>query len=412
MSGNHWRRLELRKVLRLDYGASLPAAIRSGDGFPVFGSNGEVGRHQKPLVQRPGIIVGRKGTVGAVVWSSEPFWPIDTTYYVEPVSEMVERWCFWLLSMLPLDRLDSSTGVPGLNRNDVYALEISLPSLPEQRRIAEVLDTAEETIRLTEALIAKLKQMKQGLLHDLLTRGLDENGELRDPVAHPEQFKDSPLGRIPRGWDVNRLEQLAEIGSGVTLGRANVGMGTVELPYLRVANVQDGYLDLTDVKTVVVRRDEVERFSLEPGDVLMNEGGDFDKLGRGTVWEGQISPCLHQNHVFRVRTFRDSLDPYFLAAFSGSVAGKRYFVLSSKQSTNLASINSTQLKAFPIVTPPLSEQARITLAIRAHDTRIRAEEAYRDKLQLLKKGLMQDLLTGRVRVPVREKEPELLEVGA
>lgn len=311
-----------------------------------------------------------------------------------------------------LDAVAVGSTVKGVRLDQLTGAYILLPSLIEQRRIVEILDTVTEAIQQTEALIAKLQQTKAGLLHDLLTYGLNENGEVRDPVARPEQFKHSPLGRIPRGWAARRLEDLAEVGSGVTLGRANVGMGTIELPYLRVANVQDGYVDLTDVKTVIVQRDEVDRFSLQPGDVLMNEGGDFDKLGRGTVWEGQINPCLHQNHVFRVRAFRDFLDPYFLAAFSGSAAGKRYFVLSSKQSTNLASINSTQLKAFPIPTPPLDEQQRIAGAIHSHDARIRAEEAHHAKLLLLKKGLMQDLLTGRVRVPVPEQEPELMEAGA
>jgi type I restriction enzyme S subunit len=130
----------------------------------------------------------------------------------------------------------------------------------------------------------------------------------------------------------------------------------------------------------------------------MNEGGDYDKLGRGTVWNGQISPCLHQNHVFRVRSNRDYLIPEFLALVSGSAYGKRFFIVSSKQSTNLASINSTQLKSFPIPCPPISEQQRILYAFNAHDTCIRKEEAYLNKLKLQKQGLMQDLLTGKVRV--------------
>jgi type I restriction enzyme S subunit len=99
-----------------------------------------------------------------------------------------------------------------------------------------------------------------------------------------------------------RLGEVAEVASGVTLGRDLERFMTVDLPYLRVANVQDGHLDLEEIKWVRVRPTEVERFLLQPGDVLMTEGGDIDKLGRGTVWEGQIKPCLHQNHVFRVRS--------------------------------------------------------------------------------------------------------------
>jgi type I restriction enzyme S subunit len=269
----------------------------------------------------------------------------------------------------------------------------------EQSRIAAVLDTVDETIAATEAIITKLKQVRAGLLHDLLTRGLDEHGQLRDPIAQPEQFQDSSLGRIPCRWRVAQFHEAADIASGVTLGRNLDVAGTLELPYLRVANVQDGYLDLAEVKTIRIFPDELDRFRLRCGDVLMNEGGDYDKLGRGTVWEDQIPICLHQNHVFRVRCRPNALNCYFLAAVSGSETGKRYFLRSSKQSTNLASINSTQLNAFEIPLPSLAEQEAITKMLKAQDDRLTAETRGLVKLHALKSGLMSDLLTGRVRVP-------------
>src|SRR5947207_8609438 len=158
MSPEHWDNKPLGSIVSLDYGAGLPDTRRSGDGFPVYGSSGEVGRHCNYLVPGPGIIVGRKGTVGAVIWSTDSFWPIDTTYYVVPKGRFSLRWFYWLLSTLPLQRFDSSTGVPGLNRNDAYRLQIKIPPLVEQQRIAEILDTADAAIQQTEALIAKLKQ--------------------------------------------------------------------------------------------------------------------------------------------------------------------------------------------------------------------------------------------------------------
>jgi type I restriction enzyme S subunit len=293
----------------------------------------------------------------------------------------------------------SYVGNPKLMNNVMAAIELWLPSKPEQDFIALVLDTVDEAIAKTEAVIAKLRQVRAGLLHDLLTRGLDAHGQLRDPIAHPEQFQDSPLGQLPREWRVAPLREIAEVGSGVTLGRNLDKSGTLELPYLRVANVQDGYLDLADVKTVRIYPDELPRFQLQLGDVLMNEGGDYDKLGRGTVWEGQLPICLHQNHVFRVRCSPDILDCYFLAAVSGSVIGKRYFLQSSKQSTNLASINSTQLNAFAVPVPSLREQRAVVHLLDTHDTLIESEATSLAKLVALKSGLMTDLLTGRVRVP-------------
>ena len=168
--------------------------------------------------------------------------------------------------------------------------------------------------------------------------------------------------------------------------------------YLRVANVQDGFIDTSDMKKIRILQTELDRYRLLAGDVLMTEGGDFDKLGRGAVWDGSIDPCLHQNHIFRVRCDPCVLLPEFLAMYSASPAGRRHFVLISKQTTNLASINMTQLKAFPVPIPPLQDQLRIVTAASAQENEIRSESAVLRKLRLLKRGLMDDLLTGRVRV--------------
>jgi type I restriction enzyme S subunit len=171
------------------------------------------------------------------------------------------------------------------------------------------------------------------------------------------------------------------------------------LPYLRVANVQDGYLDLADIKEIQVERSEVERYRLQEADVLLTEGGDNDKLGRGDVWRGQIPVCLHQNHVFVVRTQQNVLDPYFLSALAGSSYGKLYFRRCSKQSTNLATINSTQLREFPVILPPKHEQLAIVRCLGTWDEAIALTERRIAAGQQRKQGLMQRLLTGQVRFP-------------
>ena len=184
----------------------------------------------------------------------------------------------------------------------------------------------------------------------------------------------------------------------VAKGKATQG-STVTLPYLRVANVQDGYVDLSVVKKITLKCSEVNRYRLRLGDVLFTEGGDFDKLGRGTVWNGEIEPCFHQNHVFAVRPDCDYLLPEFLAFQAASEYGRRYFQLSSKQSTNLASINSTQLKQFPVLVPPLPEQRKINEILRTWDQAIEMTEALLATARIQKHGLMQILLTGKYRFP-------------
>ena len=287
---------------------------------------------------------------------------------------------------------------PAITEKDVGELQIDLPPLPEQRRIAEILDTLDRTIESTHRIIEKLQATRQGLLHDLLTRGLDEHGQLRDPERNPELFKETELGRLPRAWEVRPLQTVADVSAGVTLGKNLQGAGTIELPYLRVANVQDGYLDLPDIKPVRFMATHVERYVLNDGDVLMNEGGDLDKLGRGAVWRGNGQAHLHQNHVFKVRADPQALVPDYLALVGASRVGKRYFMGVGKQTTNLASINSTQLKAFPLPLPSLAEQSRIVARLQGANQFIASEQTRLAKLRALKRGLMDDLLTGRVRV--------------
>jgi type I restriction enzyme, S subunit len=164
---------------------------------------------------------------------------------------------------------------------------------------------------------------------------------------------------LPEGWRRVPLEHIAEVRTGLAKGKPT-SPDAVSLPYLRVANVQDGHLDLRELKLIEVEHDQVARYSLKSGDILMTEGGDFDKLGRGAVWQAQIEPCLHQNHVFAVRPMASIVDPGYLSSLAASDYGRTYFLSCAKRSTNLASINSSQLKAFPVVLPPLSEQQEIS----------------------------------------------------
>lgn len=165
------------------------------------------------------------------------------------------------------------------------------------------------------------------------------------------------LEQIPAHWEVRKLKLIAEVRGGVAKGKDLTGQETVRVPYLRVANVQNGYLNLSEVEEIEIPERELPRYLLQPGDVLMNEGGDFDKLGRGCVWNGEVSPCIHQNHVFSVRPH--GVRPEWLSTVSGSAYAQFFFMGRAKQSTNLASISATNLAELPVVMPPAGEQDRM-----------------------------------------------------
>ncbi len=200
--------------------------------------------------------------------------------------------------------------------------------------------------------------------------------------------------KLPKGWRVRPLEQVAVVRTGVTVNRVPL-KDPVRLPYLRVANVQAGRLDLREVKNIEIERHQIDRFSLQAGDVLMTEGGDYDKLGRGDLWPGAINPCLHQNHVFAVRVDRGQVLPGFLNALSNSAHGRRYFLSCAKRSTNLASINVSQLRSFPVLLPPLEEQERICEILSKLDTYSTKCEAIVANQRATQTGLRQTLLAGR-----------------
>jgi type I restriction enzyme S subunit len=136
----------------------------------------------------------------------------------------------------------------------------------------------------------------------------------------------------------------------------------LELPYLRVANVQRGWLDLREIKTIEVTAKEADALFLRQGDVLMNEGGDRDKLGRGWVWDGQIHDCIHQNHVFRVRLASGTVPPRFLSYYANEF-GQKHFFDEGKQTTNLASISKSKLSAMNVPVPPFKEAIEIVRRI-------------------------------------------------
>lgn len=168
-----------------------------------------------------------------------------------------------------------------------------------------------------------------------------------------------------REWPVVALRDAADIAAGITLGRKTKETDLIEVPYLRVANVQDGQLVLTDMKTVAATRREIEKWTLRNGDLLLTEGGDLDKLGRGACWREQLSICIHQNHIFRVRFPADRYDPNFVALQVRSPYGKAYFLAHAKKTTGIASINQQVLGAFPLLSPPLAEQQAFASALKA-----------------------------------------------
>ena len=240
---------------------------------------------------------------------------------------------FWSLTYDPRSQAQT-TSLPSLPTSLIKSAQIPLPSLPEQRRIVDLLSRAEGIVRLRREAQRKAAELMPSLF--LYMFG--------DPASNP------------KGWPVVALSEVSQVISGVAKGRKLDSDECVELPYMRVANVKDGYLDLSEIKSIAIKKSEVEKLLIEPGDLLMTEGGDPDKLGRAALWQGEVENCVHQNHIFKVRSDRSRVLPEYLRSLVGSSYGKAYFFRVAKKTTGIASINKTQLSSFPVTVPPIAMQ--------------------------------------------------------
>lgn len=254
---------------------------------------------------------------------------------------------FFLNSRLFVDSItghDQSIGVPHISPKQVEDVRLPLPPIAEQKRIVGILSD-----RLTTIDKARLATQIQ----------LEAAQAL--PAAYLRQIFDSPE---TQKWEKKPLGDVAEVGAGITLGRKfKEGTSTRQIPYLRVANVKDGYLDLSNITSTEATEAEIKKCLLQYGDILLTEGGDPDKLGRGTYWQNELPECIHQNHIFRVRFDLNEYVPSFLSAQIGSAYGKAYFLANAKQTTGIATINQQVLKGFPLMSPSIETQKKVVLEL-------------------------------------------------
>ena len=272
-----------------------------------------------------------------------------------------------------------------------------LPSKEEQNKISAYLDSKcshiDTMLSKTRSSIEEYKKLKQAVITQAVTKGVRGEREMKDSGVEW-------IGEIPVEWRKTQLRHCATIKSGITLGKSySKDTVLIERPYLRVANVQGGYVDLNDLATIEVTPDEDLKYRLHSGDVLMTEGGDRDKLGRGCVWHGEIEPCLHQNHVFAVQTNETILLPEFLEYLTASDVGRSYFDVTAIKTTNLACTSSSKVLTFTIPLPSIEEQIEIVSFIKKRSLElnklIMKKELLVQELESYKKSLIYEVVTGK-----------------
>jgi type I restriction enzyme S subunit len=388
-------------VAHLEMGQSPPSNVVSDvpeAGMPFLQGNAEfTDAHPEPRLwcSRPqktceaaDVLISVRAPVGSINVADRAYCIGRGLAAVRFTRVQPEYGAFALKHYAPsLQRVAQGTTFDAVGRRELGALKIWFPSLAEQRCIAEVLDTLDEAIRNAEQLIAKLKQVKQGLLHDLLTCGIDENGELRDPERHPEQFKKSPLGWIPREWDVAVAGQLCQ---SIVPGRNKPTLDGGALPWITVGDLDAPYvfesklglsLSLDAVRTAGGR-------TVPARAVVMSCVGEFGKVAVAAR-EIVINQQLHGFIC------SDRLLPEWLALCL--VMQGRYMGKIATQTT-IKYLNKAGCEAVPVAVPSVGEQQRVVDGLARLDARINEECRSVSKLLSVKRGLSDDLLLGRVRV--------------
>ncbi len=253
---------------------------------------------------------------------------------------------FLLCNMALLEAGFKGAGLKHTNKKYIDSIEVpAISSLKEQDEVIEILDKTKAIIKSREQELQKLDELVK--------------------ARFVEMFGDMYLNTME--WRELHLETMADIVSGITKGRKIAGKQLTKVPYMAVSNVKDGYIDWTTVKTIEATDQEINQYRLLPDDVLMTEGGDPDKLGRGAIIRTPLENCIHQNHIFRVRLDESHILPDYFAEYLKHQRAKRYFLGCAKQTTGIASINMKQLKALPVLLPPLELQNEFSAFIRQID---------------------------------------------
>ena len=366
-------KLKWNEVLIPKSAANAPikntASLEAKDGwYPTFSATGQDVWLPDYKFEGNGIVVSAVGAHCGKCFKAEGKWNVVANTHALLVNEKIATrdYCWYILNNEEW-WIRAGAGQPFVKLKDSLSREHDFPSISEQNKITDILDCVSDLIQTRKQQISKLDELINSRFVEL--------------------FGDMLLN--PMGWSETRLDTVADIVSGITKGRKVKTTELTEVPYMAVSNVKDGYIDWTTVKTIMATQAEITQYRLLPYDVLMTEGGDPDKLGRGAIIHEPPENCIHQNHIFRVRLDQTQLIPEFMEQFLKQQKAKRYFLGCAKQTTGIASINMTQLKSLPVLLPPVKLQEKYKLFIEQTDkSKLEIEESI-IKLETLKKSLMQ-----------------------
>lgn len=384
-----WKIEKLSEILELIYGKSLPKSKRIEGTVPVYGSNGIVGYHDEPIVDKPGIIVGRKGSAGNVAFSNVPFCPIDTTFFITQDHTSLDlKFLYYALENLDLKRILGDVGVPGLNREMAYLEQLRYPeSLPEQKKIAYILSTIQKAIKQQDKLIQITTELKKALMQKLFTEGL-----------HGEPQKETEIGLVPESWVIDKLGENSIIRTSYPTMRKVIenfesNQDGETFHYLKVSDMNlEGNSKYFSKSNISFKNKEPQRFSkgfLKPGSLVFPKRGAAISTNKKRI---TTKFSVLDPNLIGVEPF-DRIDIRFLYYFF------EMFNLVDLQDNNVVpQLNKHNVAGVSIPIPPKSEQLGIIDIIEKVEKKLENHKSKKQTLTDLFKTLLHELMTGQRRV--------------
>ena len=394
-----WESRPLGNLVEAKYGKGLRKDRRADGGIAVYGSNGQVGRHSSALSRGTTLVIGRKGTAGAVHFSPGPCWPIDTTYFIDEFpGDLDPRYLYRFLSSQNLAQLDRSTAIPGLNRDDLYAVRVRLPPLPEQRRIVEKMERLLEQSRTAREALdpipSLLKRFRQSVLAKAFRGELTERDPGDEPASvllerireerrrkweenlrakgkdprrakyvEPEPPATSGLPELPEAWVWTALGDVIELlqyGSSVK-AEGQEGSG---VPIIRMGNIQDGGINLMSLKYVHESSEDIPRYLLQEDDILINRTNSPELVGKAARWNID-GDYIFASYLIRLRADTRIIAPSCLIHVINSETSRGHIARVRHQVAGQSNINSHDIRAIPVPLAPLHEQRQIVAKVEA-----------------------------------------------